>query len=1171
MPVTDSKNTTGNHDISHRQRRIQSIIRSGKSSSDIQQILDRDDIRRKDLANKTGLNEESALINLLLDFDESEVNEKIDIFARELSEYFISEDAKEIYQIIFKFINQQSLVQSISSFYDFAAYLDRLYFVAQLNSVTVKNTPEQIKEKKQFETIEIQEVFKAMANLLRDNPTEDLKNIIRMIEYLKSDSSNVLLEITKISPLIHSSEDLNKVRIFFEDLKIMNSRIIENFFGDTLENRELKFVDSRSKEEYYKETPSLSEYYSLIDSSEKLGSFLSSLEIINKFTPSFVNAFQRNILKNLFKNSTESQILEIPKVLSSLTDLIDSTFKSKPDSESKSWIFEDLIYYLNFDEDIKDLDGLIQKTTLACKLFEELYISNKNGKIHLYPGTTSDFFYQRNSFIKAFQLVKENPEKLDLLASIFKPYDNSNESDFDGLRSRFVLIHELSEIETSIKDINDFKIVVEYLKTNPEPIFLSDIFNIYTKNNFSKDVNWVEAISLLNSIQRFKPVNPGLFQNILNYYHKETRIEKIELFKILLKLNIHPEFIDEVYVSNNKTVLDILRKDNGDLAEGLEQFGVYYLKAQYIIFCIDKMKNEGFNFDLVTPFINEALEDINLREFALLHLSDFIVNNVLAKFDRNTFETLSQKINKFDDCLSLINKSNYSLFPFNDYLFIDNMNNHYWYSHFPVLFESLRAAFFSKLSNNEDLADYFFYKIKDFADEIWIESGVKSIVKHISIRNKFLDAVNLHNVSWKDKPWVESINNHIADLNYSDSNVEDDLWDTTYTDDSADNPTGIVLSNSESKKYNFIQNERGLIQNKFESHRNKITKHQIEVSGYLLDILEGREPGKQILDLEIEVSELLQRIEKIRMIVFSAHQYFLNAVRKSSIISQEEKEILLYPESSKIHMTPLLHNVYALVCRYISQEVLGDLTNLDQMDAAIKKLDEGVIDGCYEKYLEVYQYDIPNYDKLYRELDEIRENGRTPLEVYLGRDGIYAFIGRRAADIARLRKLGREGRVKLKEEGKIIHIKPKYLVYPRLYRDSLPENIKREYLEQESIVPSSDPIFYDTGYTGSIPEQILKYMGYSEDEVNQRIRLLSATNDRRRVRDIPDSERDNIVKKIEYNSKSEHTSAGLYQDPKTGKIMPVAEPTSPEEQLAYAFVRQAISRHYYFKEMSRTK
>jgi hypothetical protein len=157
-------------------------------------------------------------------------------------------------------------------------------------------------------------------------------------------------------------------------------------------------------------------------------------------------------------------------------------------------------------------------------------------------------------------------------------------------------------------------------------------------------------------------------------------------------------------------------------------------------------------------------------------------------------------------------------------------------------------------------------------------------------------------------------------------------------------------------------------------------------------------------------------------------------------------------------------------------------------------------------------------------------------------------------------------RKKKKQSGEILEINPKYVVYPRYFRDNISPEVKKQFLEQESISPDTDPLFYDTGYTGTIPEQMMRIMGFREHDIEKRIRLLSAPSAHRRVKGISENARSEVIEYIEHNAKTEEPAEGLVVDEKTGKIKHIARPTDPREQLYFAMIKQAIVRHYWVQE-----
>ncbi len=94
----------------------------------------------------------------------------------------------------------------------------------------------------------------------------------------------------------------------------------------------------------------------------------------------------------------------------------------------------------------------------------------------------------------------------------------------------------------------------------------------------------------------------------------------------------------------------------------------------------------------------------------------------------------------------------------------------------------------------------------------------------------------------------------------------------------------------------------------------------------------------------------------------------------------------------------------------------------------------------------------------------------------------------------------------------------------------------------------------------------MRVMDFDPDDIENRIRLLSAQNATRRVKGIPENARSEIIEYIEHNAKTENTAVGLVIDSKTGHIKHIASPTEPEEQFYYSMIKQAVARHYFIKE-----
>lgn len=465
---------------------------------------------------------------------------------------------------------------------------------------------------------------------------------------------------------------------------------------------------------------------------------------------------------------------------------------------------------------------------------------------------------------------------------------------------------------------------------------------------------------------------------------------------------------------------------------------------------------------------------------------------------------------------------------------------------FPKTMERVRTMLLESIETNLDLADYFVENLENYYKESWVEGCVLGAVSHYSVAQKVLQVIDAGNV-WTNVPWIEAVKNKAQKT---------------------------VEENSGHGAEKFKESDP------YEHHQWRFGTHQMQISSEIANFLTGTEKSlDKLKSLGFQTKELPSLLSKVNKEINTSYQDFLEQIRSNSNISDEDKESFLNPEKSLVKMTPLIENIRSLVARYIAQldykYSLGDNKWLntkseDDKDQNYKQIFfsnlQGTLKEGFARYIKIHEVDVPLYDKLYEEFDTLRETGRYPLEVYLGRDGIYAYIGRHAQDVARRRKMGMEGRKKLKEMGEVIEIHPQYIVYPRYFRDNIDYQTKRQFLEQEEISPSADPLFYDTGYTGTIPEQIMRVMDFSEEDIEQRIRLLSAPSAHRRVKGISENARSEIIEYIEHNAKTEETAEGLIIDKKTGKIRHIAKPTTPEEQFYFMMVKQAITRHYWLQE-----
>lgn len=289
-----------------------------------------------------------------------------------------------------------------------------------------------------------------------------------------------------------------------------------------------------------------------------------------------------------------------------------------------------------------------------------------------------------------------------------------------------------------------------------------------------------------------------------------------------------------------------------------------------------------------------------------------------------------------------------------------------------------------------------------------------------------------------------------------------------------------------------------------------------------------------------------------------------------SINHDDDARLFDDTEAKKIGMVPFKTALSKLVARYLVQKAHGLDNFLNNPSSVDMKELSWVIGYAMKECLLAYKHDTPLYDKAFESLDEISKESTVP-EIYLGRDGVYAFTGRKAQQQASKWEI-KDGQRQRKVTGKVKKIEPKYLVFPRKYMTNLSQEAQRAYLEQEGISKDVDPHIFDTGFKGTIPENILKLIGYEDESLGERIHLISSDIDGREFADMQTiatsrgyNLRDRVID-VEHSPKATKTSRGLYRD-ENGKIRPIEIASSPRRQLIFETVRQALWRHYWLKNL----
>ena len=469
---------------------------------------------------------------------------------------------------------------------------------------------------------------------------------------------------------------------------------------------------------------------------------------------------------------------------------------------------------------------------------------------------------------------------------------------------------------------------------------------------------------------------------------------------------------------------------------------------------------------------------------------------------------------------------------------------------FPITYEKALEQITSKLTENQDLADYFVENLNSYYQQPWVAENLAKAVQEYSVAQKFVYATQNQQTIWMDEPWVAGT---LTKANEIVAAHKAQFPDEDWQDQDQDS-------------YGYSHGNEGFSEtDPYENHPWRFDSRKIHMATAVSSLMAGAANTQEAENLGINTQEMGPILAEINKKIDTAYEKFLGEIRSNKHFKDDDKNALLDPESGEVKMSSLLENVRSFVARYLVQSAEGDASKFSGLGDRSKDIDRILTEG-FKRYIKIHEVDVPLYDKLYEEFDNLRETGRYPLEVFLGRDGIYAWLGRRTQDVARRRKLGLEGRKKLKETGEILEIHPQYTVYPRYFRDNINHETKKQFLQQEGISPDADPLFYDTGYTGTIPEQIMRVMDFDNEDIERRIRLLSAPSVHRRVKGIPENARSEIIEYIEHNAKLEETAEGLLVEEKTGKIRHIAKPTSPEEQFYFMMVKQAISRHYWLQE-----
>ena len=351
----------------------------------------------------------------------------------------------------------------------------------------------------------------------------------------------------------------------------------------------------------------------------------------------------------------------------------------------------------------------------------------------------------------------------------------------------------------------------------------------------------------------------------------------------------------------------------------------------------------------------------------------------------------------------------------------------------------------------------------------------------------------------------------------------------------------------------------------YEGHPWYLTKEKRRHAAILGKFLQGKGSSSELERIGVD-KETLPFLNELQKATEEAYRIFLSEVSDSKHIPEQDKVMLLHPESLPFSVKPLIEKVQLLIAQYLVVTAAGNRGDFVESvkDTQVEDVLFMVREG-FKMYLSVYEDDIRQYDRLYKALDALRKGEASdPVEIFAGRDGESGYVGRRSEDVGRRRSMGPKARREAKSLGKDGAVHPKYVVYPRTFIEGLTDEAKKEYLKQRAGVDEdSNLVIFDTGFVGSVPEDIKKVLTGNPPDPRE-VQMFSSSQDPRYRVDGLMEDQDDVVERVESIPSREEKAEDLVQE-ESGEVRHVAKPASPYDQFIFGMVEQAIGRHYYMK------